>query len=65
MVGKNDRISIRGADGKRIAMGSDQWIAEYTRRIDRLMRAFKRQSAGVYWVSLPTLARGDNELCNA
>jgi len=62
MVGENDRISIRGADGKRIAMGSDQWIAEYTRRIDRLMRAFKRQSTGVYWVGLPTLARGDNEL---
>lgn len=62
MVGENDRISIRAADGKRIAMGSDQWIAEYTRRIDRLMRAFKRRSAGVYWVGLPTMARGDNDL---
>ena len=42
MVGENDRISIRSADGKRIAIGSDEWIAEYSRRVDRLMRAFKR-----------------------
>jgi hypothetical protein len=60
MVGENDRISIRGADGKRIAIASDEWIAEYSRRVDRVMRAFKRRSAGVYWVGLPTLAR-DNE----
>jgi uncharacterized protein len=62
MVGENDRISIRSADGKRIAIGSDEWIAEYSRRVDRLMRAFKRASGGVYWVGLPTLARADSEL---
>lgn len=63
MIGEDDRNPFRNSDGKRIAVGSDPWIAEYTRRIDRLMRAFKRKNASVYWVGLPNFARGDaNEL---
>jgi hypothetical protein len=60
MIGAEDRISMRSADGKRIAAGSDEWLAEYARRIDLLMRAFKRKNAGVYWVGLPTIARGED-----
>jgi hypothetical protein len=63
MVGEDDRVPFKSLDGKRIAVGGDEWIAEYTRRVDRLMRAFKRKSAGVYWVGLPTLGgREANEL---
>jgi hypothetical protein len=63
MIGEEDRYPFRNADGKRIAVGTDPWIAEYTRRIDRLMRAFKRKNASVYWVGLPNFARNDaNEL---
>ncbi|HET6390330.1 SGNH/GDSL hydrolase family protein [Hyphomicrobium sp.] len=59
MVGQDDRFSFRGADGKRLPAGGEAWTAEYTRRIDRLMRAFKSKSAGVYWVGLPNVARPD------
>jgi len=63
MIGESDRNSFRNADGKRLAVGSDAWLAEYTRRIDRLMRAFKTKNASVYWLGLPNFARGDaNEL---
>ena len=63
MVGEDDRMSFRGPDGKRLPTGGDAWLAEYTRRVDRLMRVFKSKNAGVYWVGLPNLARSDaNEL---
>jgi hypothetical protein len=63
MIGEDDRYPFRNAKGKRVPVGSDPWLAEYTRRIDRLMRAFKRKNASVYWVGLPNLARNDaNEL---
>ncbi|CCB63976.1 MULTISPECIES: DUF459 domain-containing protein [unclassified Hyphomicrobium] len=59
MTGQDDRISIRTDDGKRLPIGSEAWLIEYTRRIDRLMRVFKTRSAAVYWVGLPNLARSD------
>jgi len=59
MVGEDDRVQFKNADGKRVAVGGDEWITEYTRRVDRLMHAFKRKSAGVYWVGLPILGRSD------
>jgi hypothetical protein len=63
MLGEDDRNPFRNPDSKRIPVGSDAWITEYTRRVDRLMRAFKNKNASVYWVGLPNFARGDaNEL---
>jgi uncharacterized protein len=63
MTGQDDHISIRGADGKRLPIGSEAWMIEYARRVDRLMRVFKPRNAAVYWVGLPNLARSDaNEL---
>lgn len=59
MIGENVWISLRNRDGKRLAMGGEEWVAEFTRRIDLLMRAFKRKNVGVYWVGLPILARND------
>ncbi len=64
MLGQDDRfMSLRGADGKRLPLGSEAWLIEYTRRVDRLMRTFKAKNAAVYWVGLPILGRTDaNEL---
>jgi hypothetical protein len=59
MTGQDDRLSIKGADGKRLPVGSEAWMIEYTRRVDRVMRAFKTRNAAVYWVGLPNLARAD------
>lgn len=59
MMGEDDRVSIRNEDGKRVPIASPDWVTEYSRRIDRLMKAIKRKNAGVYWVGLPNLARGD------
>lgn len=66
MIGEDNRMAFRDANGKRLPIGSDPWIAEYTRRLDRLMRIFKRKNASVYWVGLPNLARNDaNELAQS
>jgi hypothetical protein len=59
MAGQDDRVSIKTDDDKRLPIGSEAWMIEYTRRIDRLMRVFKTRSAAVYWVGLPNLARTD------
>ena len=59
MIGEDDRVSFKNAVGKRIAIASPDWIAEYSRRIDQLMKSIKRKNPGVYWVGLPNLARGD------
>ncbi|PPC88420.1 MAG: hypothetical protein CTY31_10960 [Hyphomicrobium sp.] len=57
MVGAYDRVSLRSDSGRRVAVGSPEWLTEYTRRIDVLMKAIKRKNPGVYWVGLPNLAR--------
>lgn len=60
MVGDGDRISMRSQQtGRRVPVGSDEWIAEYTRRIDLLMKTIKRVNPGVYWVGLPNFSRGE------
>ncbi len=59
MMGEDDRVSFKNEDGKRIPIASPDWLAEYTQRLDRLMKAIKRKNAGVYWAGLPTLARND------
>lgn len=57
MMGEDDRVSFRNAEGRRVPVATPEWVAEYSRRIDRLMKAIKRKNAGVYWVGLPNLAR--------
>lgn len=59
MVGVNDRIPMRGANGQRMLVGSPDWRAEYGRRVDRLIRALKRRGAAIYWVGLPVMRRND------
>ena len=60
MVGEDDRVALKGTSSKKlVAIGSAEWKAEYTRRIDRLMKSVKRKNAAIYWVGLPTLSRTD------
>jgi uncharacterized protein len=58
-IGLNDRVPLRLANGRRAAVGSEPWRAEYSRRIDRIMRAFKAQRIAAYWVGLPIMRRPD------
>ncbi len=57
MVGEDDRVALKGSKGSKIAIGSADWRTEYTRRIDRLMKAVKHKNAAVYWVGLPNFSR--------
>ncbi len=66
MIGEDDRVPLKSSTGRKVPIASVEWIAEYTRRIDRLMKAVKRKNPGVYWAGLPNLARGDaNEQARA
>ena len=66
MVGEDDRVTLKSSTGRKVAIASPEWIVEYARRIDRLMKALKRKNPAVYWVGLPNLARADaNEQATA
>ena len=41
--------------GKRIGLGSEAWRAEYTSRVDSIMKALKQNNTAVYWMGIPTL----------
>ncbi|MFM9850214.1 MAG: DUF459 domain-containing protein [Hyphomicrobiaceae bacterium] len=58
MVGLYDRYPWRPQGGnRRVPVGSDEWKAEYSRRVDRLMKVFKARSSALYWVGLPVMRR--------
>lgn len=58
MVGLYDRYPWRPQGGnRRVAVGSDEWKAEYARRVDRLMKVFKTRNGALYWVGLPVMRR--------
>jgi uncharacterized protein len=59
MLGAEDRLALRRANGRRVAVGSDEWKAEYARRIDVVMRALRKRSVAVFWVGLPIMRRED------
>jgi hypothetical protein len=58
MVGLYDRYPWRPQGGnRRVSVGSDEWKAEYSRRVDRLMKVFKARNSALYWVGLPVMRR--------
>ncbi len=59
MLGPQDRVSIRGPQGKKIWIDHDDWKTEFGRQIDVVMKTLKRRKAGVYWVSLPNVRRAE------
>lgn len=59
MIGEDDRVPLKSSTGRKVPIASPEWVAEYARRIDRVMKAIKRKNPGVYWTGLPVLARAD------
>ena len=59
MMGSWDRVSVRDASGRRHRVGSDGWRAEYTARVDRLLKLLRRYNVAVYWAGLPPARRYD------
>ena len=59
MLGLNDRGGIRTPNGRRAAVGSDEWRAQYGARVDRIMKSLRRRNMSVYWVGLPVMRRQD------
>jgi uncharacterized protein len=59
MMGYWDRISLRSSSGRRVRVASEEWLAEYSRRVDQLMKVMKRAAPSVYWVGLPVHAKYD------
>ena len=57
MIGEDDRVALKSSTGRKVAIGSADWRTEYTRRIDRLMKAVKRKNTSIYWVGLPNFSR--------
>ncbi len=58
MLGVYDRQPIK-VGTKQLKFGSEEWRSEYSRRVDRLIKAMKRRSGAVYWVGLPVVGKSD------
>lgn len=67
MFGQADRDRIR-VGNQRLAVGTDEWQAEYGRRVDRLIRGLKKRNMALYIVGQPPLrqpsAQRDSEVIN-
>ncbi len=63
VFGMDDVIPIR-IDKKRFEIDTEPWQQEYAKRVDSLMRAFKRRKIAVYWLGLPIM-RGPNARTNS
>lgn len=59
MLGTQDRVSLRAPNGRRFAVGSDEWRAEFGKRVETVVRMFRKHNTAVYWVGMPTLRRQD------
>lgn len=52
MVGSNDRQQLR-LGGKRVAVRSDEWVSEYTKRVEEMARAVRSRDIPLLWVGAP------------
>lgn len=59
ILGAGDRLALRRSNGRRIPVGSDDWKAEYARRLDIVMRTLRKRSIAVFWLGLPVMRRQD------
>lgn len=57
-IGANDIIPLN-VSGKFAPFGSDDWKAEYSRRVASIVSAFSDAGSQVYWVGLPYPERSD------
>jgi hypothetical protein len=54
LAGSNDNLGLRSAEGGGV-LGSPGWMAEYRRRVARVMDAVGRRGARLYYVGLPVM----------
>ncbi|MCB1510535.1 MAG: DUF459 domain-containing protein [Hyphomicrobiaceae bacterium] len=59
MFGVAEIGSMRMPGSRRLRFGEEGWTAQYTARVDRMMKALKGTSGAVYWLSLPVVRRDD------
>ncbi len=52
MLGTQDRYSL---DNRDLADGAEHWRASYGARVDKLMKALKKDGRAVYWVGMPVM----------
>lgn len=59
MFGVAEVGPVRIPGNRRLRFGDEGWTAQYTARVDRMMKALKGSSGAVYWLSLPVVRRDD------
>ncbi len=59
MLGPQDRVNIKGPQGKRISIDSEDWRAEFGRQIGSVVQLFKKRKIATYWISLPNVRRAE------
>ena len=59
-LGANDGFPMKTPSGASVACCDAGWVAEYARRVESMMRSYRRGGRSlVYWLTLPTPRRGD------
>jgi lysophospholipase L1-like esterase len=59
-LGANDGFPMRTPTDANVACCNAGWVAEYARRVESMMRSYRRGGRSlVYWLTLPTPRRGD------
>jgi lysophospholipase L1-like esterase len=59
-LGANDGFPMRTASGASVRCCGAGWIAEYARRVETMMRSYRRHGRSlVYWMTLPAPRAGD------
>lgn len=53
MFGANDRLDLRDEDGKYVHFRSDEWRAEYARRVDKILTALRDNRLKTIWCGNP------------
>jgi len=58
MMGGNETQEITLGDGRQLTDGSEEWVQEYRRRLEVVMRIYAGESKRrVYWVTMPVARR--------
>jgi lysophospholipase L1-like esterase len=59
-IGANDGFPMKTPSGASALCCAAAWVAEYARRVESMMRSYRRGGRSlVYWLTLPTPRRGD------
>ncbi|HWB52466.1 MAG TPA: DUF459 domain-containing protein [Stellaceae bacterium] len=53
MFGANDRLDLRGEDGKYIHFRTEEWREAYTKRVDRILTALSAAHLKIVWCGNP------------